>query len=91
MRLPRLFNIMCCYDNSLIAGTGDANEMGPYGLSEQRVHAHCGFIEDEQLGVVHESHSKWHTTLLTTTVKKRMVLLKKHTDKTKLKVLKKLI
>lgn len=40
--------------------------MVPYALSEERIDADCGLVEDQQLGIVHESDGERHTTLLTT-------------------------
>jgi len=67
MRLSRLFNIMCRDDDRLLARLCDVHQMVPDALTQQWIHAHSGLIQDQQFRIVHQSHSKAHTTLLTTT------------------------
>lgn len=40
--------------------------MVPNALSEKRVNTNCGLVENQQLGIVHESDGEGNTTLLTT-------------------------
>lgn len=72
MRLPRLFDVMRGDDDSLVSGAGDAHQVGPDGLAEQRVHAHRRLVQDQELGVVHEGHRERDTTLLTSTGEERL-------------------
>lgn len=68
MCLPRLLDIMRGDDDSLVSGAGDAHQMRPDGLPQQRIHAHRRLVQDQQLRVVHESHGEGNSSLLTTAV-----------------------
>lgn len=68
MSLASLLDVMRGDDDCLVSRAGDAHEVGPDGLAEQRVHAHRGLVQDQQLWVVHEGHGEWHSPLLPATV-----------------------
>jgi len=67
MRLSCLFNIMCGNNDRLLARLGDVHQVIPDALTQQWIHAHGGFVQDQQFWIVHQGHSETHTTLLTTT------------------------
>lgn len=46
MCLARLLDVVGGDDDGLVAGAGDAHEVRPDGLAQQRVHAHRGLVKD---------------------------------------------
>lgn len=60
VRLARLLDVVRGDDDGLVGGAGDAHEVRPDGLAQQRVHAHRGLVQDQQLGVVHQRHRERH-------------------------------
>lgn len=67
MRLSCLLDIMCSYDHRLLARLRDVHQMIPDALAQQWIDTHRWFVQNQQLWIVHECHSKADASLLATT------------------------